>query len=178
MDQLLRWLGDTTTELPASSFGKVMVGALRLFASDLDRAAPFTPDPQVFVPFFGEEAGALPSLRAALERILSQWLISGELDAATNALRNYTGRAENDLTPLGPATAALFSARTAAARGDTDVAVPKALAAVDAFRDMGAPWWLARSIRVLNEVGASEPTLTEEAAAIEESLGVLAPADR
>jgi hypothetical protein len=174
MDDLLRWMGDTTTELPGSLFGKVMVGALRLHASDLDRAAPFTPDPRVFLPAFGEEA-TLPSLRGALDRIFTQWLVAGELDAATDAVAANLARTAEEWIPLGPAVATLFSARLAAAKQDSSLAARDAVKAAGAFRDMGAAWWLAKAIRVLDDIGAADPALTNEAFAIEERLGVLAP---
>jgi hypothetical protein len=70
---------------------------------------------------------------------------------------------EDDATPLMLASSALLHAWLAQADGDREAARTRAREAADRARPLGATWWLARALRVLED---------PEADALERRLGL------
>ena len=106
----------------------------------------------------------LPSWLAGVEIVLDGWMQSGQLDAVRRALAEIAHWHDHGGTPeLAKAAEALLRAKLLVAEGAAaDEVVPKGR----------APWWIAKSIRILERIGAASSGLLEEAGAIERSLRI------
>ena len=116
----------------------------------------------------------LPSWLAGVEIVLDGWMQSGQLDAVRRALAEIAHWHDHGGTPeLAKAAEALLRAKLLVAEGAAaDEVVPKGRRALEGFRRCRAPWWIAKSIRILERTGAVSSGLIEEAGAIERSLRI------
>ena len=178
LQRAARWYADLEgkIELPDSPYARIMEPAQRLELAAAGLVEPFTPDVEPRIAAFAAEPGG-PSYCAALDRLLRAWLDAGELDGATRAMAALSEAMPtfSDVTPIGQGTFELMRARLAAARGEAGEAAAAGRAALDHFRLSSAPWWMAKAIRLLERVGASDAALLEEVAQIERHLGAVAP---
>jgi predicted ATPase/class 3 adenylate cyclase len=155
-----------------SPYGRVMSGAnhLRFAAAGLEPR---------FVPAFATMsdgfalAYAGPSWFFALETVFEAWLQADALAAATEALAVLRPAQERVHTRLGQALVDLLSARLdeASGSGESEISARHALAG---FREVEAPWWSARAIRVLERGGAAGADLVAEVVETERRLGAIA----
>ena len=100
------------------------------------------------------------------------WLESGDHDSVAEALDRMHARLVSERsTALARATEALLRARLLLARGENDDAAAAAERALGELGDR-APWWRAKTIRVLERAGTASPDLLEEARTIETRLGI------
>jgi class 3 adenylate cyclase len=106
---------------------------------------------------------ASPSWLAALEIVFDAWLRAGEFSGAEQALAAM--RAGGRATELGSGAQALLSARLLAARDQDSSA--DAQRALESFRAVRAPWWVAKALRLLPTAEAAT-----EAVELERALGI------
>jgi hypothetical protein len=163
-------------EFPDSPYSRVI-----RVAQDLELAAaglwpPYLPDVEPrLVSFQDEPTGGAWS--AALDRVLRAWLESGELegagralDAMEQALPRYSNVSQNGL-----GTYKLMRGRLALALGHRELTIEFASSALEHFRACKAPWWIAKSIRLLQSSGAADEQLVDEVEEIERRLGAIGP---
>ncbi len=163
-------------EFPDSPYSRVVRPAqdLELAAAGLMPPFDLEVEPRL-VAFEGEPGGA--SWTAALDRVFRAWLAAGEIDGAARALAvmgaalpKYT-----NVSSLGKGTVQLLRARLMEAQQQPSAAAEAAHAALAEFRVSGAPWWMAKALRVLDRIGSAEPALLSEALEIERLLGTTGP---
>jgi class 3 adenylate cyclase len=160
------WLVERFREPESPSpYALIMLAARQLELADRGLRDPFVPAVEERLPSF-ELRGSGPSWLAGLETVFDSWLRAGELDGAGRALERMA-RAATDVgaATLGRATYRLFSGRLIAARGDDPSA--DAARALVGFRKSKAPWWIAKTLRLL-----ATPEALAEAAEIEQALGI------
>jgi hypothetical protein len=162
-------------EFPDSPYSRIIRAA-----QDVELAAhglwePYLPDVEPRIASFDDPSG--PSWSAALDRVFRGWVEAGELDGPGRALAHMTEALPRfpKVTSLGLGTYQLMRGRLAAARGDAGETVIAGRSALDHFRLSSVPWWMAKAIRLLERVGASDAALREEVAQIERHLGAIAP---
>jgi tetratricopeptide (TPR) repeat protein len=146
-----------------STFARVMVTAvqLRLAAAGLDE--PFVPDVEWLLPSFDLDHGG-PSWLASLETVVESWLGAGDPGGAGRALDRM--RASLERRPpsrLTSAVGALLRARVEAAPEEARRAL--------ALLGENAPWWRAKAIRVLEQMGDADAELIVLAGELETHLG-------
>ena len=163
-------------EFPDSPYSRVI-----RVAQDLELAAaglwpPYLPDVEPrLVSFQDEPTGGAWS--AALDRVLRAWLESGELEGAgraldvmEQALPRYPNVSQNGL-----GTYKLMRGRLTLALGHREPTIDFASSALGHFRACKAPWWIAKSIRLLERSGAADEQLVAEVDDIERRLGAAGP---
>jgi tetratricopeptide (TPR) repeat protein len=154
-----------------SAFARVAVTAaqLRLAASGLE--PPFVPDVEWALPSFDLDHGG-PSWLAATETVVESWLAAGEIDGAETALDRMRTRLElSPTTRLASAVEALLRARLHRVQGRSGEAAAEARRTLDLLGE-GGPWWRAKAIRTLDDVGAADDRLLAVAASLESQLGI------
>jgi hypothetical protein len=154
-----RWWRDAEQHFPASPspYGRFLTAAVGVWRARARDAEPPVPDDALASL---DVAFSNPHFRAAIETVCEAWLAAGRLDPA-RALAAVP--MEDDATPLMLASSALLHAWLAQADGDREAARTFAGEAADRARPLGATWWLARALRVLED---------PEADALERRLGL------
>ena len=148
---------------------------LHFEAAGWERTARYAPNDDAALPAFDAFEG-VPSWYAAAETVVASWLRAGSLGRASEALRRVDADLARtaDPAPLCLGVGALLDARLKLASGAAgNNALESLPRAEDAFRRAGAPWWLARTLRLLEERGGAAE-LAAEAGAIERRLGTTA----
>jgi class 3 adenylate cyclase/tetratricopeptide (TPR) repeat protein len=157
---------------PHSPFGNVMHGAVDLRLAAAGLIPPVEVEPEDVLPAW-EESQGLPSWHAAVEAIVGAWMATGRTDAVRRVLDRIAAWDEHPLTStLGRGSASMMLASLHAAEHDARAAEEPARRAVEWFRACGAPWWLARALRLLGTLGRASAEETLEAVRIERDLGV------
>ena len=154
---------------PDSFYARIVTTAMHLAFADVGLEPRFVPPLEPRLPSFEMEHGS-PSWLAAVEAVVAAWLAVGDLDgvdAALTRMRATFVRAPP--TGLAVSTEALLRARVLAQRG----AIPEAIAAARAAREVRAPWWRAKAARLVGELAGDTHAL-REAEQFEARLG-LAP---
>jgi hypothetical protein len=148
-----------------SPYALIMMAARHLEIASRGLREPFVPDVEERLESF-ELRYSTPSWLAALEAVLDSWLAAGQLDGARRALdRLEPSTTKADRTTLGRSAYFLLRGKLLAASGaDASGEAQRALAG---FRESGAPWWAAKSLRMLGTTEA-----LAEAAEIERALGI------
>jgi len=145
-----------------SPYARVMSAARQLEIASRGLREPFVPDVEERLASF-ELRYSSPSWLAALEIVTDCWLAAGELDGAGRALERLESSAvDPKLAALGRGTYHLLRAKWLVATA-ADFA-PEARLALEAFRESRAPWWIAKSLRLLGEA--------DEARELERALGI------
>ena len=169
------WYAARSEELSRvdSLYGRIMSSAnhVRFAAAGLE--PPYVPDPESRIPGFGLTYGG-PSTFAALETIVDAWLAAGDLDAVRAGLEELEQAQPAMGSILSQAILDFFTARLLEHDGSASPVEP-AHRAFDGFRRVGAVWWEARAIRVLERAGASDAKLAAELAAAEAKLRAAVP---
>jgi hypothetical protein len=170
------WFDEHQAIFPHSPFGNVMHGGLddRLSRAGLIPAVDV--DPEDLLPAWDESQG-MPSWHAAVEAIMGGWLAAGREDAARRLLERIASWHDHPTTEaLGRGSEAIMRARLLVAGGDRVAALAAARQALDEFRRCRAPWWVVRSLRMLDSLGEASREEIEEAVRIERALGLPGPA--
>jgi hypothetical protein len=118
-----------------------------------------------------------PAWLAALAVLLETWRDAGAVRAAAEGLA--LARSSHQAAVLGSrltdGALAVEQALVEEAAGQ-DGAVESARLALMSLRPVGAGWWIARALRVLERAGAAKAEEVAEVAKIERRLGLVAPA--
>jgi class 3 adenylate cyclase len=163
-------------EFPDSPYSRIVRAAQDLEIAAAGLIEPFVPEVEPRIVAFEDEPGG-GSWSAALDRVFRSWLEAGELDGAERALAAATAalpRFQN-VSRLGHGSYELLRARLSAAQGDDGAAAITGRAALEHFRAAGAPWWVAKAIRLLERANSADYALVGEAFEIERHLGAIAP---
>src|SRR3954468_2403092 len=140
---------------------------MHLAFADAGLEPAFVPDVELRLPCFDMDQGA-PSWLAAVETVVGCWLAAGELDGVDAALERMRGSfTRSPPTNLALSTEALLRARLLARRGS----IAEAIAAAQSARDVRAPWWRAKAVRLVGELAGDEDAL-REAQELENRLGL------
>jgi predicted ATPase/class 3 adenylate cyclase len=156
-----------------SLYGRVMSSANHLRLSQAGLEPHFVPDPGSRLAAF-ELPYSGPSWMAALETVVEAWLVAGELEAVRGALARLRSVQSRLGGRLGTGMVDLLTARLDET-GGTALPEEAARRALASFRQVAAPWWAARAIRVLERTGLAEDDLVAELAAVERRLAANAP---
>jgi class 3 adenylate cyclase/tetratricopeptide (TPR) repeat protein len=166
LDESYIWLTQRFREPEnPSPYALIMLAARQLEIARRGLRDPFVPDVEERLASF-ELRYSSPSWLAALETVLDSWLEAGELDGARRALDHLEPSTTNpDRTMLGNSTYFLLRGKLLAASGEDASGVARL--ALAGFRESAAPWWTAKSLRLLGTTEA-----LAEAAEIERALGI------
>jgi hypothetical protein len=131
-----------------SPYGAFLVEAVRVWRARAIGEA--LPDP---APSLAETPAHFPNphFQAAIDAVTEAWILAGRLDLA-RAVTAWP--LDDDPTPLMRASSALRQAMVARGEGDAPAAAAHARAAAETARRIGADWWLARALRMLDDPGA------------------------
>ncbi len=172
-----QWLRARQGRFPRSPYGLVIHAAidLRLASAGLD--GPFVPDLDELLPGLALPYDD-PSWLAAIESLVGYWLDAGDVGAARAAfdVAEMAPARASSTTRLWRASFCLLAAKLAAAEGDADAGVVLARSALATAHDLPAPWWHARTFRLLERLGAASAEELEAASDLERRLGVPSPA--
>ena len=174
-DELLRraatWFVERSGTFPTSPYGNVNRAAVDLRLAAAGLAEPPVLDPAtLFEGFDLEEAAA--SWVASIERIVEGWLERGDVEVAAEAVGRYSAVAVPAIPPILAASRALVRCLVVARSGGRAEAAEAARTAVDRARAAAAPWWVSRSLRLLEAAGGASVAEIAEAARIESDLGI------
>ena len=145
---------------------------LRFLQHGWKRTAVYEVDDDACLSAF-DDWGGVPSWHAAAEEVIGSWLDAGAYERARRAL---------DLAVAGSARASrpselwlgverLLRARLLIAEdAPTEMIVQAGREAADRLRPLAASWWLAKAIRLLDQLGDASQELVAEAEAVERSL--------
>ncbi|MDQ2673568.1 MAG: hypothetical protein M3Y40_02835, partial [Chloroflexota bacterium] len=153
-EQYHAWHDANAERLPTvdSPYARLLRAAIEVWSSVARRELPSPPPDETVDAVI---AMINPHFVAAIETVARAWLDTGRVDLATAAGDRVAGFVSDEgATPLMRASSALIGAWL----GRIDAA-----AVIDAAREAGAPWWVARALRAADR--------GEEAASIEASLG-------
>ena len=115
----------------------------------------------------------LPSWFGGVEIVVRSWLELGQIDAVRVWLVRYQAIAGPEPSLLGRSVGALLEARTRLVEeADTAAVAEPAREALALAREVPAPWWIAKAIRVLEGASESTPAEAHEVTEIERRLGV------
>ena len=164
-------------EFPDSPYARIMRAASDLEIAEAGLIDPFVPEVEPRIVAFEDEPGGGAGA-AAIDRVFRSlaggrvnWTAPGvHWRVATAALPRYT-----NVSHLGRGSYELLRARFAVATDDPDTAALAGRQALEHFRIAGAPWWMAKAIRLLERAGAADYALVSEAFEIERQLGAVAP---
>jgi tetratricopeptide (TPR) repeat protein len=172
-----RWLDEHQAIFPHSPFGNVMHGAIDLRLETVGLKEPFALDVDELLPAW-EETQLLASWHAAVETIVSTWIERGHLEPARRVVdRVIRARSHPVTSRLGRGSAGLVESWMLRAEGAAETRVGDvARTALEAFRGVGAPWWIAKAIRTLQRTGLASDQEIDEAASIERALRLPGPA--
>jgi hypothetical protein len=171
LHQAAAWFAVRSGTFPTSPYGSVNRAAVDLRLAARGLAEPPTLDPAtLFEGFDLEEAAA--SWVASIERIVEGWLDRGDVQVAAEAVRRYSAVAMPAIPPILAASRALVQSLVVARTKGRADAIEAARAALDDARAAAAPWWISRSLRLLEAAGGASSSEIAEAARIEADLGI------
>jgi class 3 adenylate cyclase/tetratricopeptide (TPR) repeat protein len=150
-----------------STFARVMVTAIQLRLAAAGLEPPFVPEVEWLLPSFDLGHGG-PSWLASIETVVESWLAAGEHEGAARALDRMLPGLE---TRLACAVEALLRARLESVRKHPVEAAEEARRALSLLGENG-PWWRAKAIRQLENVGKADADLVAVAGELEGWLGI------
>jgi class 3 adenylate cyclase/tetratricopeptide (TPR) repeat protein len=173
LERAQRWLQEHDHILPPSPYGRFMRIAIDLHCARFGIVPGFTPEADALMESF-EEWGTLPSWYSAVETVLSGLLRAGEVGGARKILDRMAQWNDFPLTSeLGRSVEALLRALLLDREGaEVDRVAERARRALEGFRTVRAPWWIAQTIHVLETILKASPAESAEAARIEQSLAI------
>ena len=152
---------------------------LHFGALGLARTARYPVDEDACLPAF-DDAAVLPSWCAAVEVLFESWLRADQAERVQEALdrAERATQVANAVSLLWRAAIPLEQARVHLATGVEPRAVACAREAVTRIRELGAWWWLAKGLRLLDDLDAAPADGVTELVTIERRLGIpSAPSD-
>jgi len=171
LEQADRWFADNLPRLPDSPYGRLSQAAVDVALSGAELVAAPDLDPRRLLPSFEGDLGG-PDWSETLDTVVRAWIEGGRIDAVRDAVRACR-RHLPGAGPLEVGTVGLLAARWERAAGRPEQAGREAREALASFRAACAPWWIAKSLRLLEDVGAASAAEIAEARAIEAGLGVV-----
>ena len=175
IERAARWYaGLDLSVFPDSPYARIVRAAQDLDIAAAGLGPALVPEVEPRLASFRDEPGG-PSFSAAIDRVLRAWLDAREIDGAGRAMAAMEAGAPdwNEPTSLAVGTYELMRGRVAHARADDASAATHATQALERFRTSGAPWWIAKAIRLLERAGTADAALIAEADQIERMLGAL-----
>jgi hypothetical protein len=166
-----RWYHDHEGIFPDSPYGRLMRRAIDLILADAGIVQSATHDLASLLHSFDQELDNASTLEAVWVTI-DAWVRAGDRVAAATAVEHVVRgveRPESSLFIRG--AAAVMLGGVATSDGDP-MALGHIRDGIAHLRAVGARWWLRRALRMLAAAGAASTGESEEAAAIEASLGV------
>jgi class 3 adenylate cyclase/predicted ATPase len=173
LQEAAAWWEPRRGRIPDTPYGRLMQHAVEM---DLARAGLSSPPdraPEQLLPSFGLTV-QIPSWCLAVERVARQWVVTGQLEPAQEAVERLA-RTRRDVGAgaLMESSEALVLAALLQTTGDEVHASEEARRALAAARLGHASRWIARAIRALEELGQGTSELGDEAAALEAKLGIV-----
>ena len=179
LDRASAWFDARSGGLPDSPYGRVLLAGCRQWLAEAGRGREPLPEVDVLRPSFPQwlTNGSYEWL-AASEAVLDGWFRTGHRDWCAEALEPAGGDLPADL--FRPALFAFRldllrlvvpgASRTALASAESG-----ARSAIGELRLIGLPLWVARGIRVLEELGVATTDDVSERTELEARLGVVRP---
>jgi class 3 adenylate cyclase/tetratricopeptide (TPR) repeat protein len=167
-----RWFDEHEAIFPDSPFRRLMHTGidLRLTAAGFRNFE--APPAEELLPVWNETQG-LPSVWDAADTVAQAWLDRGDIAAVRLWLEAMAKWHAHPMTSrLGRGVHGLIAARLATSENHPEEASRGAERALDAFRGIRAPWWMAKAIRLLGSADAADTQTLKEAEEIERSLGI------
>jgi hypothetical protein len=175
LERAARWFEEHRAIFPPSPYGRFLHAALDCRVA----AAGLRPPPSLGEDLleFWDEAEGFPSAYAAMDSVIDAWLDAGDIDLARRAVERAAAWVGHPtMAAFYRPEVSLVRSRVLLATGQTETAAETARQALDAFRGLRSPWWIAKAIRGLEDAGAADQALLEVARSIEERLGLIGPA--
>jgi hypothetical protein len=160
---------------PPSPYGQLMLAAADLYFAEAGLLLPFVPGVASRLAAFDLDH-RMPSWLAAVETITGCWLAAQDFNGVREALARMRRRViRPNASSLSRGTEFLLRAELLIAEGasPTDATGAARLALVR-FRRSRAPWWVARTIRLLESSGSATRTDLQEARRLERMLQLAA----
>ena len=179
LERAVAWFKARTGHLPDSPYGRVLYAGSNLWLAWGGVQPVDIPTLEHVRPAFPQwlSNGSYEWL-AAGDAILDSWFAAGRLDWVREALDQTLAEVPTDLFHPALLVGELNRARLAGLDGGDDggrSSAGAARAAIDELRAPGIPFWIARGLRVLEELGAATEDEVAERAGIEQALGVSRP---
>jgi hypothetical protein len=170
------WYATLSGPMPDSPYARVMRPSQDLAFAEAGLMEPISLEVEPRIASYQEQLGG-PTWTAALDLVFRSWIDEGNLAGAarivaamTDAQARYTA-----VRPMGLGTVDLIRGRLALAQGELAVASEAAQSALEHYRRIRAPWWIAKAIRLKLRAGAMDAGLEQEVTEIERQLGAVAP---
>lgn len=171
------WFDARADGLPDSPYGRVLVAGSRLWIAAAGAGPPVLPAIDLIRPAFAQwvEYGSFEWL-GATEAVLDAWFRAGRADWVAEAIGQALRETPDD--PFRPAILALQldGARSAAliqGRGPSEEAAQAVRSAIAELRSLGIALWVARGLRILEELGLASKAEVVERGLLEEGLGAV-----
>ncbi len=171
LERAHRWFEERRAALPQSPYGRFMHTAMDLRFAQFGLRPTFVPDIAPLLAVFDEIAG-LPSWFCAVETVVEAFLRAGEAQAARVILDRLAPWNDHPaMSDFGRGIEAMLRARLFLADSGGDGEVEEwARKALRGFRACRAPWWVAKTVRILETIGRADDRLAAERRAIEGML--------
>ncbi len=161
--------------MPDSPYGRILGAAADVWFARAGLVAAGPPDPEPLLDGFGFEPGG-PGWLGCLATILGAWRAADRLDTCRSALEATAAALGRATVPSTLAVGAIEVERAAVmaaeSRPEREVAAV-ARGSLPALRRVGAAWWTARALRLLEGVDDATPAELDEATTIEARLGLV-----
>ena len=159
--------------LPDSPYGRVLHAAAATWFAASGLVSPALPDPSHLRDGLRLEPSG-PAWLACVAAILGAWRSADRIDDCRDALEGIRDAQRRAASPstLADGAIGVEAAATEAAGGDPAAAAALARAALGPLREIEAPWWIARALRILERDDAATDVERSEAAEIEHRLGL------
>jgi hypothetical protein len=172
-----RWFEARAGHLPDSPYGRVLHAAARLWirpdavrhgdVPDLDHLRDSIPE--------WLAQGGFEWL-ASCDAILDAWFVAGRREWVAEVVEEAPRQAKvGDPSPATPVGLELHAIRLRALRPSEDDLEARTRGALETFREIGLPFWIARGLRMLELIGAATETDRAERDRIERGLAVVRP---
>ena len=115
------------------------------------------------------EGGGLPSWFEAVDVVVEEGLLRGQVVEARRSLEIFCAGLEREPSSFGEAARTLLEARISCAEAGAPAVVRRC---AEQLRSQGSPWMLLKCLRLLVDGGVAEPFEIAEARTLEKRLGI------
>lgn len=172
LERAKRWLDEHEAIFPPSPYGRFMRTAMDIRFARFHLSPWPTLDVDGLLAIFNETFG-WASWYSALETIVDTLLTRREFGGVEKLLDAMARWMDFPMTSeLGRSMEAFLRAKLLLAQGVEEGVADRARRALEGFRTVSAPWWIARAIRLVEGIGKASSAESAEAERIEESLGI------
>jgi hypothetical protein len=172
LERAAMWIEGHRASFPHSPYGAVQHAAVELRLADAGLGAPPALDDETLLAGLALDDDS-PEWLAATERIVEATIAGGRLDLARTMVERLPAAGSDDARALDRASRALIGSLLAGAEAPgSGVAAAVVRDALRHAREAGAPWWISRSIRLLDAHGTATPDELAEMTTIEGRLGI------